>query len=90
MLYVNCNFQFAPIFSHSRITIVLSEELAGNSKEIKNQKQINTKCFLVTTGKCGPFETIGDHKFFTTEDLILVTKAHLAGSNLLHSYEDDP
>ena len=49
----------------------------SNKKERNNQKEISAKCFLGTTEKCGPFKKIGDHKLYTTKDLIFSTKDHL-------------
>ena len=60
----------------------------SNEKEINNQKEVNTKCYLGTTKKCGPFNKIGNHKLYITKDLILATKNHLVDLNLLQSYED--
>ena len=45
----------------------------SNEKERNNKKEVNTKCYLVTTKKCGPFNKIGDHKLYITKDLILTT-----------------
>ena len=58
----------------------------SDKKERKSQKEWSTTCFLGTTEKCGPFKKIGDHKLYTTKDLILVTKGHLVDLNLLHTY----
>ena len=60
----------------------------SNKNERNNQKEISTKCYLGTTEKCGPFKKIGDHKLYTTKDLILATKDYLVDLNLLHSYDD--
>ena len=42
------------------------------------KKKVSAKCFYGTTEKCGPFKKISDHKLYTTKDLILATKDHLA------------
>ena len=56
--------EFIPIFSYSRITVILSLELViklSNKKERNNQKEISAKCYLGTTEKRGPFKKTGDH-----------------------------
>ena len=56
--------EFIPIFSYSRITVILPLELViklSNKKERNNQKEISAKHYLGTTEKCGPFKKTGDH-----------------------------